>query len=143
MKNNNNLLIFISLFSVFTFLLMTSGCFKKGAKRDAHVEDCSIYNDKEQSCIAALQYDLRRCKFDKITLKCMPDNIIQRKACDKMDKDECQESKFCTFLDNTHKCEDAEPALSGKCELIQAENPCINDKTCQWNKASLVCEDKK
>ncbi len=138
-----NTIIVSKFLGLLTILTLQSGCFKSGANREAEVANCSIHDKKEALCNAAIRKDGRRCKFDKLSGNCGAHTDIPPKACDKMLPDECRASLFCTYKDATGSCGDADPALVGKCEVIQSEQACRNDKDCRWNTTAVVCEDKK
>ena len=118
------------------------GCFRNGAKRDADVASCAVYNNSEDKCNAATENKVR-CHYDRATGKCNKSPNQKEKDCAKLTMQECKASKYCSYLEATSTCGDADPALAGKCEVMQDETSCKANTNCIWNETSLVCQDKK
>ena len=135
--------LFAALFALFIVFISASGCFKRGADREAKVSSCALHNNQEGLCAAALRLDGKRCKFDKLTGSCTAESDVPGKPCEKMSMVECRASAFCTYQDANNSCGKADPALIGKCEVIQSEAGCKAHIKCQWNAKAIVCEDKK
>ncbi len=105
--------------------------------------NCSEYNNQEAKCNEGFQKNGDLCVFDKATNNCGVQAKLMAKECEKMSMSECRASKSCTYRDALNSCGDSDPALQGRCEVIQAEDACDSDPSCQWNKVSLICTDRE
>lgn len=119
-----------------------SGCFKNGANREARVANCSELNGKQDACNATMQTDAKRCEYNKTSNTCAANPDLPPTDCSKLSFNECKASKFCTFKDTINACGEADPALKGKCEVIQMQDFCNADTKCEWNQTAVVCQQK-
>jgi hypothetical protein len=141
-SENGLILVFLGIVGLILAYAGCTGCFKKGMSRDVKVTSCSVHDLDEDNCNAARQVDEKRCRFDTATGNCLAGEA-KLMPCPDMSRDECRESKFCTFQDMTNKCVDADPGLVGTCDVIQDRDPCNADNLCQWNDKAMVCQAKE
>ena len=117
-------------------------CFKSEANMPPKLISCTTYNNQEDLCNAALQKDSRHCRYDKETSFCVAQPALPPPDCEKLSMGDCRASKYCTYQDANNVCREADPAMVGKCEVIQAEEACTADPVCIWNVSASLCQDK-
>lgn len=107
------------------------------------VSACDNFNNEREKCNkASLSGSGEACHFDEVTKNCVIKTNPAEVPCDKLSMEQCKQSKTCTYQDALGRCTGADPALAGRCEVIQAQPACDADALCQWDGMAMVCKDK-
>ncbi len=146
LRNNGFVLTLLSSLLLFG---ACRGCMKndnvndRGRVENAEkVSACSDYNNEEEKCKAAFLASGEPCHFDTVTKNCVIKNKEAVPPCEELTMEQCKQSKTCTYQDALGRCAGADPALAGRCEVIQSQPACDADALCQWDGMAMVCKDK-